>query len=90
MPVFEEVDEPLLLRVPPVVEPAAPPVEPFEPPVDPDPDPDPEPELDPEPAPLAEPAADPPAPLNETTVVTVPLASVPAAPLDTLPFTSTF
>jgi hypothetical protein len=47
----------------------------FEPPLEPDPDPDP---------------AAPPAPLNETTVVTVPLASVPAAPLDTVPFTSTF
>ena len=40
--------------------------------------------------PLVEPLAPPPAPLKETTVVTVPLASVPAAPVDTVPFTPTF
>jgi hypothetical protein len=56
----------------------------------PEPAPEPLPEPDPEPEPLAEPAAAPPAPLKDTTVVTVPLASVPAAPVDTLPFTSTF
>jgi len=50
------------------------------------------PEVVPEPVPdpLVEPAAAPPDPLNETTVVTVPLAKVPAAPPDTVPLTSTF